>query len=91
MGSAAEQYDDEVVNIGSIRAVLNAQTIAELEGAYRIAKDHAEAYRDAAKHVAERSGIEPAALKRWIQARVNDKVAQHMRETGQLRMLFEEF
>jgi len=72
--------------------MLDAATLRELENACEVAVDYAGAFRDACKAQAEQHQLEPAALSRYVKARVADKLDKLAREqdtTRQLRMQFE--
>jgi hypothetical protein len=75
-------------------AAINLERIAiripALSEAWTRKTDAAESYADAVKATAEECGIEPAALKAYINAKMRDKQAKHMRAAEQLSLLFEE-
>lgn len=63
----------------------------ELEVAWQRKTDAAESYNDAVKHVAEQVGMEPGALKAYINAKMRDRLAKVERESEQLSLLLETF
>lgn len=63
------------------------RVIDELREAYRIAKDYATAYSEAAKAQAEKYRVAPGALKRYIAAIEGDKLAEAEKEAEDLARL----
>ena len=61
--------------------------ISELRHARAIAKDYAQGYSDACKAQAEKYKLKPSALKRYIAALEDDKVADLHTETNDLEKL----
>ena len=66
------------------------QALPELEAACHRKIESAEDYKNAIQVVALSSGIIPAVLSQYIQARVTDSVKKKARSAGQLQLLFEE-
>lgn len=64
--------------------------LPELEAAWQRKTDAAESYSDAVKHTAEECGLEPGALKAFINARMRDKQEKYEREAAQLTLLLDE-
>lgn len=63
------------------------RVIDELKHARTVAKDHAQAFSDCLKAQAEKYGIKPGALKRYIVALCEDKVEEVENETDDLQRL----
>ena len=63
--------------------------ISELRSGRARAKDATQAYSDACKAQAERYGIKPAALKRYIAALEDDKVDEAAAEAADLERLID--
>lgn len=61
--------------------------ISELRHARAIAKDYAQGYSDACRAMAEKYKLKPSALKRYIAALEDDKVADLHTETNDLEKL----
>ncbi len=61
--------------------------LADLVRERNIAKDHAQAFADAVKRVAEKHRVKPVALKRYVVAIADDKVAALNKETDDLELL----
>lgn len=62
---------------------ISQAVMRELERAGQEAKGYAEAYSEAVKAQAEKHGLEPAVLKKFINARITDKVGKFRREVEQ--------
>lgn len=65
------------------------RVVEELLSAYRIAKDYATAYSDAAKAQAEKHRVSPGALKRYVSALAGGKVDEVSKEAADLARLIE--
>jgi hypothetical protein len=70
--------------------VVPARVIDELRRCYREVKDYTQALADAVKAQAEKHGIEPGALRKYIAALEGDKTDQVSKEIEDLRRLIEE-
>ena len=67
------------------------QALPDLRAQCQRAIDAAESFRDAAKAVAARAGIEPAALTAYVRAVVTDKLKAQKTRAEQMTLLLEEF
>lgn len=65
--------------------------LPELEAAWQHKTDATESYNDAIKHVAEENGVEPGALKAYVNASMRDKLQQIEREAEQLTLMLDTF
>ena len=63
------------------------KTIAELENSYSTSKSYADAWNEAAAAVAEKHQIDPQGLKRYIRAKVSDKLAKLQAEIDTVEQL----
>ena len=67
-----------------------ARVIDELRRCYRESRDYTQALADAVKAQAEKHGIEPGALRKYVAALEGDKTDQVSKEIEDLRRLIEE-
>ncbi len=67
--------------------MIPTDVINELERCYQAAKDYSDAFNDAAKTQAELHELDPQALKKFIRARVNDKLDKLEAEQESLEQL----
>ncbi|WP_297389880.1 hypothetical protein [Acidiferrobacter sp.] len=65
--------------------------VAELEALARAKDDAAELFGAGVEAVAVKAGLEPAVLKRYVTARVQDKTQKLAQQAAQLQLLFDEF
>jgi len=65
--------------------------LPELEQAWTRKTDAAESYADAVANVAKQAGIEPGALKAYINEKMRDKLAQLDKQSEQLSLMLETF
>jgi hypothetical protein len=67
--------------------VVPERVIDELRKAYSTAKDYTGAFGDAVKQQAEKAGIAPAALRKYITALENDSLVDAAKEAQDLERL----
>lgn len=77
---------DNAINLERLQIVM-----PEIEAAWQRKTDAAESYADAVKNVAVQVGMEPGALKSYVNAKMRDKLAKLEREGEQLSLLLETF
>ena len=77
---------EKVINLERLQIVM-----PEIEASWHRKTDAAESYTDAIKNVAEQVGMEPGALKAYVNAKMRDKLAKLEREGEQLSLLLETF
>jgi hypothetical protein len=63
----------------------------EIAASWQRKTDAADSYADAVKNVALQIGMEPGALKAYVNAKMRDKLAQLEREGEQVSLLLEAF
>ncbi len=66
-------------------------SLGELEALARAKDDAVELFGAQVDAVAVKAGLEPAVLKRYVQARVKDKIQKLAQQAAQLQLLFDEF
>lgn len=66
-------------------------SLGELEALARAKDDAAEVFTAGVDAVAVKAGLEPAVLKRYVTARVQDKTQKLAQQAAQLQLLFDEF
>lgn len=77
---------ESAINLERLQIVM-----PELETAWQRKTDAAESYGDAVKNIAEQVGMEPGALKAYINAKMRDKLDKLEREGEQLSLLLDTF
>lgn len=80
------QDREKILSLDPVRAGLN-----ELEALARAKDDAAELFGAGVEAVAVKAGLEPAVLKRYVTARVQDKTQKLAQQAAQLQLLFDEF
>ena len=85
MGQAA------AVVVGDVSASAYVQqALGELRNLHALKKAASDAYSDGVKSVAEQSGFDVWAIKRFVSALENDKRDEYVEQCQQLDLLFEE-
>lgn len=86
-GRKGAQAPDFELEPPPVKGEIPERIVNELCACRRTAKDYAQAYSDACKTQAEKHGIPPAALKRYIAALVDDKLEDARVEIDALEKL----
>ena len=76
-------------NANSINLERLQIVMPELETAWQRKTDAAESYADAIKNIATQIGMEPGALRAYVNARMRDRLDKLQREGEQLSLLLE--
>lgn len=66
---------------------LKGATLRNLENLAHAKAAAADAFSEACKGVAEKAGLDAGVLKRYVTARVNDRLEKFRRESGQMELL----
>lgn len=86
--AAAKKESAEVVDLDKLIHVREA--LGELENLYRQKQAAAESFTEGCNRIGEKAGIDHKVLKKYIEARVKDKVEEFHHRAEQMDLLFNE-
>jgi hypothetical protein len=88
--TATEARNVETDTPAGLNATALRRVMPELVNAHTIARDHAEAFSDLVKHVAEKLQIAPAVLRKYVAAAADsDKREKLAAQTEQMQLLLD--